>query len=517
MSEAIPRVALLARPGEACERIREALDAIGAQVVLVGNPLDLPPEQVSASAAQTVVVALDPATEDALDRFDDLFAEPRLQVLYEEADLAVRREGWEAARWRRHLAAKLFGHGDVLPPAPDGEPAPVGASAPTEPHAAAPTAQAPSRPPAPEPALPPPLPATALELEPVADAPAMTQEPALPPPLPATTLALEPVAEAPAADTGSVLSFDPVAAEYGDFEGADQALELSISLPDVDTVSGDFAIELDTPPLNADNSGLIDLTFEDVVPRTPAEPVVAESAVPPPLPEPPPLPPLSLEQDAAPAAPVAEAPRKERFQIEMADLEKRISSLSLVDERVPSEDNGAVLVLAGIGGPDAVRQLLAALPREFARPVLVRQRLDAGRYDKLVAQMQRVSAMPVKLAEPGMAAEAGVVYFLPPEIGLEADGGARRFHDRGGDVLAALPAPDSAVLLLSGADPADVDSVLSRKAAGAMVLGQSPEGCFDTAAIDALIARGGATGAPAELAARLAERWRQRATFGDGT
>ncbi|MCP2839698.1 chemotaxis protein CheB, partial [Salmonella enterica] len=81
--------------------------------------------------------------------------------------------------------------------------------------------------------------------------------------------------------------------------------------------------------------------------------------------------------------------------VELAELERRIAGLSLVDEHVPAEDNGAVVVLAGIGGPDAVRQLLGALPAGFPRPVLVRQRLDGGRYDKLVAQMQRVSAMPV--------------------------------------------------------------------------------------------------------------------------
>src|SRR5690606_31697527 len=30
--------------------------------------------------------------------------------------VAAKREGWDAARWVRHLAAKLGGHQDVLPP-----------------------------------------------------------------------------------------------------------------------------------------------------------------------------------------------------------------------------------------------------------------------------------------------------------------------------------------------------------------------------------------------------------------
>ena len=69
-----------------------------------------------------------------------------------------------------------------------------------------------------------------------------------------------------------------------------------------------------------------------------------------------------------------------------------------------------MLVLAGIGGPDAVRQLLGSLPNDFPRPVLVQQRLDGGRYDKLVAQMQRATTLPVRLAEPGLAAIAGLIY-----------------------------------------------------------------------------------------------------------
>jgi len=33
-------------------------------------------------------------------------------VIYEEAALAATREGWDLARWMRHLAAKLHGHGE---------------------------------------------------------------------------------------------------------------------------------------------------------------------------------------------------------------------------------------------------------------------------------------------------------------------------------------------------------------------------------------------------------------------
>jgi hypothetical protein len=39
-----------------------------------------------------------------------------LAVIFDEAELAARREGWDAARWVRHLSAKLHRHDDVLPP-----------------------------------------------------------------------------------------------------------------------------------------------------------------------------------------------------------------------------------------------------------------------------------------------------------------------------------------------------------------------------------------------------------------
>ena len=169
---------------------------------------------------------------------------------------------------------------------------------------------------------------------------------------------------------------------------------------------------------------------------------------------------------------------------------------------------GAVLVLAGIGGPDAVRQLLGALPEGFPRAVLVQQRLDGGHYDKLVAQMQRATTLPVKLAAAGRCAAGG----------RRSTSCRRRSACRKATTACAsptarptcsssLPAGDSAVLMLSGSDPARSTRCMKLAAAGALVAGQALEGCYDVAAPDALVARGGQAGKPQELARRLAERW----------
>ena len=42
-------------------------------------------------------------------------------MIFDEAELAAQREGWDAARWSRHLAAKLHRHQQVLPPGMESE------------------------------------------------------------------------------------------------------------------------------------------------------------------------------------------------------------------------------------------------------------------------------------------------------------------------------------------------------------------------------------------------------------
>ena len=130
MAEVPVRVALLARPGTACEQLQAALLQAGADVVLVADPLGSDAGSVAAVAPGAVLVALDPAVEDVLDRFDPVLLDPAVTVIYDEAELAATREGWDAARWTRHLAAKLAGHDDVLPPGAGVDPAPVPAPLP---------------------------------------------------------------------------------------------------------------------------------------------------------------------------------------------------------------------------------------------------------------------------------------------------------------------------------------------------------------------------------------------------
>jgi chemosensory pili system protein ChpB (putative protein-glutamate methylesterase) len=75
------------------------------------------------------------------------------------------------------------------------------------------------------------------------------------------------------------------------------------------------------------------------------------------------------------------------------------------------------------------------------------------------------------------------------------------------DVVAALPAADSVVLVLSGADPTVVPAVLALKDAGAVVLAQDPGTCFDAVASEQVIAAGAVPAGHADLARLTIDCW----------
>ena len=454
------RVVLLSRPGEAQDRLQAALLEVGADLVLTADPTSFADAQaLEALHPDAVMVALDPAVEDALQRFDGVLGNPGVMVLFEEADLVAKRQGWDAARWVRHLHAKLHGLDDVLPagragdadvPSPDFEPLASGAM-PEAPNVAAGDIG----------------------------------------PFDTTSAAFDPVA----AETfgGGGLDFEPIASgampeapnvarsESGSAPAA--GLDEFLREQDAQDMQGAAGVDAPAsghpPSTPADTPDFTDLQLEDETAAT-------------------------RSRKTGPAAPAAALK-------DLADLEQRISRLRLEGAQSPARpQQGAVLVLAGIGGPDAVRQLLAGLGPDFPRPVLVLQQLDGGRHDKLVGQMARATSMSVQLAKPGSEAQPGQVYILPQGIALDTNTGSIRFvagDSVSQDLIAGLPAADSAVLMLSGGDPAGVDAAMAGAGHGALVAGQSPEGCYAAEAAKQLVARGAASGSPADLAHRLTQRW----------
>ena len=405
------RVALLARTGPAREQLRLALQEAGAEIVLEDDPNSMDGAALGAASPQVVLVALESAIEDGLSRFDDVLHDPSVAVIFDEADLAARREGWEARRWARHLSAKLNGHADVLPPGGELDDA----------------------------RLEPGLPRTPAQIH--ADA------------------AIEPHLE-----EAQGMAFE---LPRGGLElAADDETSGSGQSIDPENWKPSFAAERDAPL----NDG-----FGSEIPPSPA------AAEPPPL----------------PSAPV----KSSGLTLELESIHATASGPGV---------RGAALLFAGIGGPDAVRKVLADLPPDLSRPVLVQLRLDGGRYDNLVKQMERVSALPVQLAKAGEAAQAAHVYVLPNDVAVNVEEGVVHFGEgmlQVDSLIASLPPAESAVLLLSGSDPSQVEAALALAAKGGLAAGQSPQGCYDPAAAKALAAHGGMVATPAELATRLASHW----------
>ncbi|WP_312786834.1 chemotaxis protein CheB, partial [Stenotrophomonas indicatrix] len=364
----VPAVALLARPGAARERLREALAHADVQIVLEDDPMTLEPQALHDARPQFVVIALEAAIEDALERLEPALSAPGLTLVFDEAELAARRDGWEAQRWGRHLAAKLHGHQQVLPPGAEDEPA--------------------------------------LQLE-----------PGLPstPPVPKET-ALQPHLE--------------------------QARSWADDVP---------ADGLYSPPTHLHEPIALEQALAALQPVLPERAAPVQAA-----PEPPPVPAAapsvfndhtawSLVDEASDAPAVAST----ATSTESAEPAFDTGHLSLVDldATAPAGSrSGALLVLAGIGGPDALRRLLAALPSGLAVPVLVHMRLDGGRYGNLVKQMARVSPLPVQLAEAGQRATAGEVHVLADDIGVHAAADGLYFQSEAqGISIAALSAEHSAL------------------------------------------------------------------------
>lgn len=380
------RVVLLARPGPARERLVEAAREAGAELALVADPVEADPDAVRLARPEALLVALEPAVEAAIERFQDVYTDPDVIVLFEEADLIVQREGWDAARWLRHLANKLRMREDVLPEGGEKD----------------------------ESAIP----------DVVLERPTLYQRP-----------------------------------EWnGDIGGiATEAAGIAADVP---------------------SDAMLDPNAPRIVPEAPIAPLKGDL--------------LRSELDDI---------HMQAARLELAPIERK--------EHEVVVSRGTVVVLAGLGGPDAMRQLLGGLPEDFAPTVFLYQQLDGAKHDKLLRQMQRATTLPLALAEAGTVPQPGHIYLVPAELGIAAGPEGLRFAP-GVHAFSQLTAGDNAIVALSGTDPLLVEAIMAQSWAGALLLAQLPSGCYEPAAVQALIARGIAADTPQHLASQLAKRWPAR-------
>lgn len=117
MAEA-PAVALLFDDAELGAHLREALRERGARIVHEGALGTLSRDLIHGTGAQVVVVNLDEDAADDIDRLYDVIDGDHPRVVFNDAQASRGLDGWDRARWARHLAVKVLAEGDIDPPRP---------------------------------------------------------------------------------------------------------------------------------------------------------------------------------------------------------------------------------------------------------------------------------------------------------------------------------------------------------------------------------------------------------------
>jgi len=559
MTEHGVRVALLARAGMARDQLHRALNEAGAEIVAEGDPADLDPKQVADCRPTVFLVSLEPSIEKALDKFDGLLAAPGIEVMFDDAEVTGKLDGWDLNRWARHVASKLLG-GETLPPAP------TDAIFVEEGEVTL------------RPGLPP-TPAELMDHAKLEDYTAESSEladwvPTSPSLTPApgaagaddasaeTTFSWDGSQEAVGDGSESEFSLDtdlgidvdlgelefaptpdpvePAAQEsaepiLGDMEFGESIRFSSFNeeqpevLGDLDADVAQLAAQLEafektdqraaaiepdfakapTEPSDArDDANIVAVVSKKSV----AEKKAAEKAAPEPAAAPPAAAAIDfsnlalapMEGELPPAPPIVPAftQARETVELQLGDLSLESSTPTV------HEGLGAVLILAGLGGPDAVRQLLSSLPEKLAVPVLLYQHLEVGKHERLVEQLAKISRLPVVLARDGAVPEPGKVTLLPAGMTAVANGNSLRFTSGSlSQLITALPAHDSMIIVLSGAEVQLVPLILAVKEEGGLVLAQDPEVCFDAAAAEAMRREGAPVFPALGLAKQISTRW----------
>jgi chemosensory pili system protein ChpB (putative protein-glutamate methylesterase) len=113
-------VALFFDDAELGSHLRTALSEHGAQIAHEGPLSSFDESKLRQAGVDVLVVNLDDAVDDAtLDRIYGLIESGDIPVVFNDAQASRSLEGWDRARWARHLAAKALDSGNIDPPRPD--------------------------------------------------------------------------------------------------------------------------------------------------------------------------------------------------------------------------------------------------------------------------------------------------------------------------------------------------------------------------------------------------------------
>lgn len=181
---------------------------------------------------------------------------------------------------------------------------------------------------------------------------------------------------------------------------------------------------------------------------------------------------------------------------------------------------------ASIGGPQVVKEFLAAFTQSVPVVFVLAQHIGSGFIRLLSEQLNQAGALSVRIAEEGQDLQPGYVYVAPVEhdLGLTPEG-RWRLRDR---QIKSLYAPsidhvmqavsahftDTAhAMVFSGMGGDGLEGCRSINQSGGEVWVQEPKTCVVSAMVDNIRQDGLVTftGTPAELAQRLIKRLQEQA------
>ena len=120
-------VALLYQSGQLGSHLKNALGELGAAVVYEAAPASVDRDALENSGARVVIVNLDADSDNYIDALYDVLDAGDYEVVFNDAQVSSNLQGWDQARWVRHLGAKILRKPEnIEPPRPPGaEPVPT--------------------------------------------------------------------------------------------------------------------------------------------------------------------------------------------------------------------------------------------------------------------------------------------------------------------------------------------------------------------------------------------------------
>lgn len=552
-------VALFCGEDESGSLLREVVRGIGRRIVHDVPVSAFDPDALAQSGANVVVVDLSPDAES--DAIYDLLDDDRYRVIFNESEVSSRLSGWEHARWARHLAAKILDVSTVIdPPRPeDVAAAQAGGNSAADAFVPPPPRQQSAAVTAEQDAqrdnalgiddwlsrvmaVEDPARRFAEEGRPDADsrsafAPGPTT--AEPESGSGQTAEASAFSEASTAISSSDLALDALMLSAIEEMRSAPAMERTVYPPgaapeisdwsldhlirDIDewlppakvkgaeregAATGVDAARLWSPPVVSEQTAAISAIATADSRWAPQAPPIPTS--PSPTAEPAMLPGRQLDLSAQ-----EESVLKPLFTARPPSVGSEMRVEMVAD---PGTVSRVIVLCASIGGPEAIRQLLGALPANYPALFLVVQQIGDEFMDMLVQQLRRSTPLQVRAVNHGDQLRDGDVVPVPPRQRLlvERDGRVSiqaRIDTRGSgpsmdqvlhDVSDRFGSAATAVVL-SGVGADAVDGCLYLSGRGGKVYVQNPASCVAATMVEQVQASGVVSflGTPPELASRL--------------